>query len=299
MFDSATTGRLGMHLMKGASRIVPRGAVDGVLGFIAGRIVSNPGSPLMRAVRTNQWVVSGETLAGDALDAAVRANVESIARFLYDYYHVLGNERAERELLLRDEVFDTLVEREASGGGPFVYVGAHFGNFDFVGRQLGRAGWHMQILSVPDPNAGYEWQNQVREEVGFEVTPVSIEALKTAARRLADGHSVLTGLDRPLEAPDKVQPLLFGRAAPLPLLHVRLAMRAGVPVVVVAAPRDPDGRYRLVASDPIPMIGTRPTPEALLANAQRCLEPVERWVFGDPAQWAMPHAVWPDVDVPR
>jgi KDO2-lipid IV(A) lauroyltransferase len=288
-----------MHLMKGASRVVPRGAVDGVLGFIAGRIVSNPDSPLMRAVRTNQWVVSGETLAGEALDAAVRSNVESIARFLYDYYHVLGNERAERELLLRDKVFDAVVEREASGGGPFVYVGAHYGNFDFVGRQLGRAGWHMQILSVADPNAGYAWQNQVREEVGFEVTPVSVDALKKAARRLEAGQSVLTGLDRPLDAPDKVMPELFGRPAPLPLLHVRLAMRAGVPVVVLVGPRDPDGRYRLLASDPIPMTGTRPTPEALLDNARRCLEPVERWISADPAQWAMPHVVWPDAEAPR
>jgi lauroyl/myristoyl acyltransferase len=46
------------------------------------------------------------------------------------------------------------------------------------------------------------------------------------------------------------------------------------------------------------MIGDRPTPETLLANAERCLAPVERWVRESPSQWAMPHRVWPDLDVP-
>ncbi|MBN2848939.1 MAG: hypothetical protein JXP72_10915, partial [Coriobacteriia bacterium] len=64
------------------------------------------------------------------------------------------------------------------------------------------------------------------------------------------------------------------------------------------APRMPDGRYRLLASDPIPMEGGRATPELLLANAERCLAPAECWIAEYPRQWAMPHLVWPDIDVP-
>jgi lauroyl/myristoyl acyltransferase len=156
----------------------------------------------------------------------------------------------------------------------------------------------MQLLSVADPTEGYQWQNDVRAEVGFEVTPVSMEALKRAARNLAEGRSVLSGLDRPLPRADKAMPTFFGHPSPLPLMHVRLAMRARVPVVVLSAPRAADGRYLLYASDPIEMLGDRPTPETLLANAERCLAPVERWIAESPSQWAMPHRAWPDLPVP-
>lgn len=298
MFESVASSRVGMKVAVGIGRAVPRRVADPFVRTAARRIALNRDSRLVRAARLNQWMISGRTLAGEALDAAVLENLTMAARFLYDLYHVLGRPAAEDALIVRDEAFERLVERERSAEGPFVYVGVHFGNFDIMGRALGRAGWRMQTLSVPEPTSGYQWQNEMREQVGFRLTPVSVESLKEAARRLEQGESVLTGLDRPLPRPDKVMPRFFGHPAPLPLLHVRLAMRAGVPVVVCTSLREQDGRYRLLASDPIPMEGTRPTPEALLANAERCLAVPEAWIREHPAQWVMPHIVWPDLPIP-
>ncbi|MDZ4167949.1 MAG: lysophospholipid acyltransferase family protein [Coriobacteriia bacterium] len=286
-----------MRIALGIGRALPRRAALPLVDFVAGRMASDATSALARAVRSNQYVVSGGTLVGTALDEAARENVRQMAGFLYDLYHVLGIAEAEDAIFIRDEVFEEFLERERASG-PYVYVGVHLGNFDLLGRVLGRSGWRMQVLSVPDPNGGYQWQNDMRDEVGFDVTPVSLESLRAAARRLEAGGSVLTGLDRPLPESDKLRPRFFGHEAPLPLLHVRLAMRARVPVIAFTAPRMPDGRYRLLASGPIPMEGDRVTPEALLANAERCLEPAERWIAEYPRQWAMPHAVWPDVRVP-
>ncbi|MDO8848969.1 MAG: lysophospholipid acyltransferase family protein [Coriobacteriia bacterium] len=297
MLDSLSKTRAGMRLALGAARALPRRAAEAAVPLVASRMMADPDSELSRAARSNQYVVSGKTLSGAALDEAARENVRNMGRFLYDLYHVLGREAAEEAIVIHDEVFEEFVERERTDG-PFVYVGVHLGNFDLIGRALGRAGWRMQVLSVPDPNGGYEWQNDVRAEMGFEVTPVSLESLKAAARRLEAGGSVLTGLDRPLLEPDKAQPRFFGHPSPLPLLHVRLAMRAGVPVIPFTAPRMPDGRYRLLAADPIPLETGRATPEVLLTNAERCLAPAERWIAEYPRQWAMPHVVWPDIEVP-
>jgi lauroyl/myristoyl acyltransferase len=36
----------------------------------------------------------------------------------------------------------------------------------------------------------------------------------------------------------------------------------------------------------------------LLANAERCLIPVEEWIRAHPSQWVMPHIVWPDLPIP-
>ncbi len=297
MLDSLSKTRTGMRMALGVARALPERGAELAVPFVASRMMADPNSVLSRAARSNQYVVSGGTLTGHALDEAARENVRNMGRFLYDLYHVLGNEAAEEAIVVHDETFQRFVEREREEG-PFVYVGVHLGNFDLVGRSLGRAGWRMQVLSVPDPNGGYKWQNDVRDEAGFEVTPVSMESLKAAARRLEAGGSILTGLDRPLDEPDKVQPRFFGHPSPLPLLHVRLAMRAQLPVIAFTTPRTPDGRYRLLGSDPIPMEGGRPTPELLLSNAERCLAPAERWIAEYPRQWAMPHVVWPDVSVP-
>lgn len=298
MFDSLSRSRTGMRLALAVGRTLPRRAADGFVSYAAGRIARDPSSAIARAARVNQYVVSGGTLTGAALDEAVHANIASMARFLYDLYHVVGRVPAESDLVTRDDAWRAFIERERTSG-PFVYTGIHLGDFDLVGRQLGFDGWNMQLLSVADPNAGYEWQNELRAEAGFDVTPVTIDSLKHAARGLADGRSVLTGHDRPLLAPDKVMPRLFGRPAPLPLLHVRLAMRAKVPVIALCAPREDNGRYRLLASDPIEMVSEKDDPDALRVNAERCLTAVEPWIKARPAQWAMPHVVWPDVSVPE
>lgn len=298
MLEAVAGSRLGMRAAVGVGRAVPRSVADGFVRFVARRIAANRDSTLVRASRLNQWMISGRTLSGAALDAAVLDNLTMAARFLYDLYHVLGRPAAEDALVVLDDAFERLVEQELSGAGPFVYVGVHFGNFDIMGRVLGRAGWHMQTLSVPEPTAGYQWQNEMREQVGFRLTPVSVESLREAMTRLEAGESVLTGLDRPLPKPDKVMPRFFGHPAPMPLLHVRLAMKARVPVVVCTSLLGEDGRYRLLASDPIVMEGDKPTPEALLLNAERCLAVPEAWIREHPAQWVMPHVVWPDLPVP-
>ncbi|MBN2841277.1 MAG: lysophospholipid acyltransferase family protein [Coriobacteriia bacterium] len=294
---SEVIGRAGMRMAVAAARVMPQGPARRTAAAMAAHAARSRTSALARAARVNQYVVSGRTLPREALDVAVRENVRLMALFLYDFYKVLGDEKAEDALVVRDDAFHAFVERERSAG-PFVYVGVHMGNFDLVGRALGRAGWRMQVLSVPDPGGSYQWQNEVREQAGFEVTPVSVGALKEAARRLEHGGSVLTGVDRPMPEPDKVEPRFFGLPAPLPLLHVRLAMRAGVPVIPFGGRLTDDGRYRIACADPVPMLPGRPTTELLVANAEAVLAPVERLIAEAPAQWSMPHVVWPGVDPP-
>ena len=296
LLESFSRSGTGMRTALLVARAVPRRMAEGVIDFAAMRFMASSAA-LGDAARLNQWMASGRTLCGEALDRAVRENVRMMGRFLYDFYHVLGSDEAEEGLVVFDDVADEFLRRHLADG-PFIYAIAHFGNFDLMGRVLGRHGLSAQLLSVADPNAGYEWQNAVRQQPGMEVTPVSIESLKQAARGLANGRSVITGLDRPLLQPDKIQPRLFGHDAPLPLLHVRLAMRVRVPVVVVTAPRTEDGRYRLLTSAPIEMVGDSPPPEALRVNAERCLAEAERMILTDPRQWAMPHRVWPDLALP-
>ena len=54
-------------------------------------IASRKNSRQVRAVRINQWVVSGKKLSGRELDEAVNKVYLSSSRSLYDYYHNLRN----------------------------------------------------------------------------------------------------------------------------------------------------------------------------------------------------------------
>lgn len=279
-------------LVLGVGKAVPPAVGRRLAHRAAARIAANRDDPMVQAVRANQWVVSGGALEGEALDEAARRQFEYAGRFLYDLYHVMDDPDDLLGMVEMDETFERILADDKKRA--HVYVGVHLGNFDLIGRALGAKGWKQQLLSIADPNGGYQWQNEMRERYGFDVTPVSIEALKQAARRLSEGGSVVTALDRPL--PDAKQfPRFFGRPAPLPLMHVRLAMRAGAPVVVISAILGDDGKYRVQASEPLEMETGKDMAAAMLANGERALEEAERLITLAPQQWAMPHAVWPEL----
>lgn len=291
-FESLSNSRFGIGLALGVSRATPPAAGHWLARKVAGRLVKNAESPMVRAYRTNQWMASGRTLSGEALDDAVRETIATNGRFLYDVYHLPEGKEAVLRMVVVNDAFERLLH--APDDGPVVFAGVHLGNFDLMGWALSHSGLRAQTLSVADPNGGYEWQNEMREKAGMEITPVSVQALKQAARRLRDGGSVLTGLDRPLPDVDEDhRPRFFGEPSNTPLLHVRLAMRAKVPVIVLSSFLRRDGRYEVIASDPIPMES-----DDQIVNAERCLAFAEDVIRRAPTQWAMPHAVWPQIVAP-
>ncbi len=294
-FQSFSNSRVGIGLALAVSRAMPPALGYRVARTGAARLAADTDSAMVRALRTNQWMASGRTLAGAALDEAVRQTLESSGRFLYDIYHLPKDPQALLRRVAINDVFERFLLEMPKG--PHVIVGVHLGNFDLVGQALGVAGWRAQVLSIADPNGGYQWQNEMRARNGLEMTPVTVEALKRAARRLAEGGTVLTGIDRPLAEPE-FRPTFFGAPSAVPVLHVRLAMRASAPVVVISAMRREDGLYELQASEPLQMPGSVKNPDDVLRNAESALKVAEELITRAPRQWVMPHAVWPDLQAP-
>ncbi|MGB4593348.1 MAG: hypothetical protein WBI63_06195 [Coriobacteriia bacterium] len=289
-FESFSNSRIGIGTAVAVSRVLPRSPASGLARVVAGRLAANSASPMVRAIRANQYVASGRTLDAVELDVAAREVLTNSGRYLYDLFSLRPGKEAIMRLVHRDATFDRVLDEVRSRA--HVYASCHLGSFDIVGQSLGYNGWRAQVLSVPNPNGGYKAQNDIRELSGLEMTPVSMESLKAAARRLAEGGSVVTGLDRPIPDP-RIRPVFFKEPSALPLLHVRLAMQAKAPVVVVACPLCEDGTYQLLASDPIEMTGADQ-----LANATRVLAVAEEFITAHRLQWVMPHAVWPDVEAP-
>jgi phosphatidylinositol dimannoside acyltransferase len=243
-----------------------------------------------QAVRANQWVVHGGSLSQRDLDRLAVATFRNAGRFLYDFFHNLRNPEA----VLRMTEFEPSFLRylEKCGKEAQLLVCPHMTNTDLIGRAAALSGLKMQILSYPQPPGGYRLTNQIREEVGIDVTPMSISALRQATVNLQNNGTVLTGIDRPIQD-HKYEPIFFGRPAALPVAHVRLALKLKLPVIVISGYLRPDGKYVVWASDPIPM---RPNPDLhteTVRNAEAILEVVADAIQKAPDQWAMYYPVWP------
>jgi len=157
-----------------------------------------------------------------------------------------------------------------------------------------RKGVNALVLTIPDPQGGRRVEFEMRQRTGMNILPASLDALRQAVRHLKRGGLVVTGIDRPVDRP-RLQPMFFGHPAPLPTHHIFLASKARVPVVLMAAIRQEDGKYRLLCSEPIEMEPADDYETGMLRNAERVLQQAERFIRLAPQQWNVPLPVWPDL----
>jgi lauroyl/myristoyl acyltransferase len=105
---------------------------------------------------------------------------------------------------------------------------------------------------------------------------------------------MLTGVDRPVENA-KYRPRFFGRAAQLPVHYVTLALKARVPIVVMASILRPDGSYQILASDFIELEPQADRRAEIVENAEMILEIAAGFISQAPYQWSVYQQVWPEV----
>jgi lauroyl/myristoyl acyltransferase len=86
----------------------------------------------------------------------------------------------------------------------------------------------------------------------------------------------------------------FNRPASLPSLHVFLALKARVPVVLAASRSKETGGYHLYASAPIEMDPHPDRNTELQRNGEKILKEAEKMIRQDPQQWLVPITVWPE-----
>lgn len=267
---------------------------------LAGYIARRRNSPLIRAVRSNQWVISGGTLHGEALDSAIRETLRYSARSLFDLYHYNHDVDRTRRLIVFDASFESLARRPEFDHRGLVIAGLHLSSFDLVLQWLCREGLKPLVLTLPDPQGGRRTEYEIRKRMGMNLVPASMTALRQAIKYLEKGGMMLTGIDRPIESPELL-PRFFGHPAALPVHHIFLARKAGVPLIITAAYLRPDGKYHVFASDPIEMEDCPDAKEATRQNAEHVLKVAEGFIRRAPQQWSVPLPVWPQtVDlVPR
>jgi lauroyl/myristoyl acyltransferase len=292
--QSIINSRLGIGLALGLGRILPESPGYRLAEWLALLIASQKRSPMVRAVRANQWVLHGGDLHPDELDRVVRAVFRNTANCLFDFYHSLGRSAEMYGRIRFCPQSEALFDNRGRSKKGLVIVGVHLSNFDLVARESARQGLNAMMLAYATPGKGYQWQNEIRRRAGLELVPASTQAVRQAIRRLNQGGNVVTGIDRPIQDV-KLKPLFFGRPANLPVHHIHLALAADTEIFVVAALKGADGSYRVQVSEPIQMQKRSDRDEEILTNAEKVLEVAEEMIRQAPEQWSMFFPVWPDV----
>lgn len=286
--------RLGIGLASGLAFLVPFPIGHRLTDAVGRRIAAQSRSDLVRAVRLNQWVARGRNPDPAALDRAVIETLQNSARTIFDLYHYLHNNPAAEKVIVLDESVRPLLERPEFAARGVMVVGVHISNFDLVMRALTRRGLRPFILTIPDPQGGRKIEFELRRKAGMNLHTPSLASLRAAIKYLQDGGAVMTGMDRPVPDPD-VRPVFFGHPASLPTHHITLALKTGVPVVILVTIRREDGKSVIYASDPIEMDRFPDRKEELQRNAEKVIRVAEEFIRRSPGQWSMPIPVWPDL----
>jgi phosphatidylinositol dimannoside acyltransferase len=276
------------------ARLLPQRAgyalADKVGGWLAGRSES----PQVKAIRANQWGVSGEKATAAELDRAVREVYWYSARSIFEVYHFLQNPRGMGGLYVLEDSFKTVVARPEISERGLVAVGLHMAGFDLGLQWLCSTAFKPLILTIPDPQGARGVEYDRRRKTGMNIMPGSFEGVRQALRFLERGGLVVTGIDRPMQKGEP-KPLFFGRPAILPVHYVYMAQKAHVPVVVVISRLEKDGKYHIHTSDPIEMESHPDRKQELQLNAEKVLKVGETFIRQTPHQWLVPLPVWPEV----
>jgi phosphatidylinositol dimannoside acyltransferase len=260
--------------------------------LIADRVAKRRGLAWVRALRANQWVITGQCLTGRELDLAALAVLRHQAHCLFDLYHYRRDPAGLQALAPLTDQISALIERSRSRWGGALVVIPHLSNFDVAFIAQAHRGLQAQMLTLAQPSGGYRAQNRLRDMPGFDITSVNEESVRKAVTRLKEGGIVVTGIDRPVEGKTR-ELTFFGHSCYLPAGHIRMALAAKVPVIPAAVAMEPSGRYRLVVGEPIPMCPDGETVACIRGNAEAVLEVIADFIRKAPKQWLMYYPVWP------
>lgn len=277
-----------------AARLVPPAIGYPVCDLIGSWAAARRQSRLTRAVRLNQWMARGASMEPLMLDEAVRETLQNNARDIYALYHSLDRPEEIWKRICFNPLAEELVRRPEFANRGLVVAGIHLSSFDSVMLSLVRHGAKALVLTIPDPQGGRRVEYEMRRRTGMNILPASRDALRQAVQHLRQGGMVLTGIDRPVPDP-RLRPSFFGQPAPLPSHHIFLALKADVPIVLMAVIRQKDGRYRMLSSGLMEMEQSEDHETATLSNAERVLEEAEDFIRLAPRQWNVPLPVWPEL----
>jgi len=285
--------KLGVGLGFSILRSIPEPISLPVVIFFAKQLARMENLSLVQSVRKNQQVIHGGRLSSIDLHKIVTEVFVYAGRCLIDFYRTLKDPAALQKKVLKNEALERLIRLSRDKHfGAFLVV-PHMSSFDLMLLAAAALGFEAKVLTFGKPTGGYKLQNDIRATTGLEIMPVNQDAHTKSIDVMQKGGFVLTAIDRPMSR-QRRKLNFFDHPSPLPAGHIRMAIKANVPILVAAVHMNHDGLYQLSLSEPIPMVHMPEPAEEIRYNAEKILKIIEGYIRSHPSQWQMYYPVWHD-----
>lgn len=227
------------------------------------------------------------------------ARVREIAR---ESYRGLGRVAIESIILSRAEREDVLaafagardfdvLERAFAHGKGVILVAGHLGNWELSAAYMTARGLPIDAIAMHMANPLSDaFFKRTRERFGMRVL-FADESVRAIPKALRDGRGVGFLSDQSAKGLASIFIPFFGRPARTPRGAAVFALRNDIPMVFVAALRQPDGRYVAHFED-VPLVRTGDKEADIDATVRRYTEVLERLVREHPEQYFWQHRRW-------
>lgn len=293
MLNELINSELGPWLGVWIARTLPQSQAYAFGRWVARMVARRKDSLLYKAVRSNQAVIRGKAYSSQDLDGIVETVFIHAAINYVDWFKSIayGVPFVEKTLAVDEHIIDDALQASAQGHGV-VYAGGHLSNFNMFLMMMGTRKLPVQILSYHEERGSYRTDNALRKQFNINVTPISMESLRSAIKRLKNNKFVLTGVDRPDTGGEKLD--FFDHQVTLPIGHARLAVRTDSHLIVGVVQFIREGLYRATGPRIIEPELTGNSDADAIHLAQHTINILSEYILSRPDEWLMFHPVFPD-----
>jgi len=284
--------RLEYLLLVGFSRLVcalPLGAaltLGRALGTFVGRVVRYRRKVALDNLRRAFGAEKDEA----ELRRIVRGVYRHFGQMIVEFcrFPVLDGRQIERWVTLENP---DVLEEVAQPGKGAVFISGHFGNWEMIGAALGHKGYPVRVLVANQKNTEVgDLMDRFRRCVG--VAPIRVGlSVKEILRALERGEFV--GIIADQNAGRRgIFVDFFGRPTSTPQGPAAIALKKRVPIVLMFALREKEGRYRVIF-ERFPDPDRFPSgAEGVHAATQLYTKRLEHYIRRYPEQWLWLHRRW-------
>jgi len=292
---ASATSRVWFPATLAAARILPRRMAYPISRAVGGAYFQfRP--KYRRAIRENLSIILGQPAGSEQVRRTAAEMVRSHSSAWFDFLQFALRPPAESARLVESVVgFSRLVEERLKGRGVLLLT-AHLGNWEVGGFMLAEVRQPIHVVLVPDMFSGVERvRRRLHARAGVTEIPVDRTILPTLSvlRALQRNAIVAMQGDRDFDNTGIAVPF-FGREAYFPRGPLRVAAATGAAVLPAFIVRVPDGRYRAIIEEPLPVERGGPRDAALRTNLERYVAVLERYVRLYPDQWYCFYPFWDD-----
>lgn len=271
------------------ARLLPTGLSYAIAARI-GDVVFYTWHEKRRAALANMRMVFGDGADPRLVWRTARQTYRNYLKYTVDFLRFSGLTADDIRRCTSYEGEEHLADALAGGKGV-LFVGMHFGHFDWGGAMMAIKGYPVSVVvDTFEPPKLNELIQRQRVEKGLKVIPIEI-AGRAVLRSLRQGDVLGLLVDRPLPG-EGVKVDFFGAPIEIPAGAATLAIKTGAPIVPGYMVRVKGNRFHGVV---MPKIEFRPSGDLrqdVAALTQKMVSALELSVRRHPEQWYMFRRMW-------